>query len=30
MRPYLEKIYKKEWLSKNTEEIVEKILHYKS
>lgn len=29
MRPYLEKIFSKEWLSKNTEEIVEKILHYK-
>jgi aminopeptidase N len=29
MRPYLEKIYKREWLSKNTEEIIDKILHYK-
>ena len=29
MRPYLEKILKKEWLSKNTEEIINKILNYK-
>jgi hypothetical protein len=28
MRPYLEKILKKEWLSKNTEEIIDKILNY--
>ncbi len=29
MRPYLEKILQKEWLSKNTEEIIDKILNYK-
>ncbi len=29
MRPYLEKILSQEWLSKNTEEIIDKILHYK-
>ncbi len=29
MRPYLVKILQKEWLSKNTEEIIDKILNYK-
>jgi aminopeptidase N len=29
MRHYLEKILQKEWLSKNTEEIIDKILNYK-
>lgn len=29
MRPYLEKILQKEWLSKNTEEIIDKILNSK-
>jgi aminopeptidase N len=29
MRSYLEKILQKEWLSKNTEEIIDKILNYK-